>query len=31
MLKNGVKIMRVSEMKDIVDYVSCKYGKSYLK
>ena len=31
MLQNSVKIMRVSEMKDIVDYVSCKYGKSYLK
>ena len=31
MLQNNVKIMRVSEMKDIIDYVSCKYGKSYLK
>ena len=31
MLQNNVKIIRVSEMKDILDYIYAKYGKSYLK
>ena len=31
MLQNSVKIMRVSEMKDIVNYIYAKYGKNYLK
>lgn len=31
MLANNMKIIRVSEMKDILDYVCKTYGKSYLK
>lgn len=31
MIANNVKIIRVSEMKDILDYVCKTYGKSYLK
>ena len=31
MLKNIVKIIRVSEMKEILDYVKTTYGKNYLK
>ena len=31
MLANNVKIIRVSEMKDILDYIYSKYGKNYLK
>lgn len=31
MLKNNVKIVKVSEMKDILMYITETYGKSYLK
>ena len=31
MLKNDVKIIKVSEMKDILNYIYEKYGKNYLK
>lgn len=31
MLENNVKIIRVSEMKSILDYISKKYGNNYLK
>ena len=31
MLHNNVKIIRISEMKEVLDYVYAKYGKNYLK
>lgn len=31
MLRNNVKIIKVSEMKDIIDYINATYGKNYLK
>ena len=31
MLKNDVKIIKVFEMKDILNYIYEKYGKNYLK
>ena len=31
MLANNVKIIKVSEMKDVLDYICSKYGKNYLK
>ena len=31
MIENDVKIMKISEMKDIVKYVKSKYGNDFLK
>ena len=31
MLANNVKIIKVSEMKDVLDYICSKYGKNYVK
>ena len=31
MLANNVKIIKVSEMKDVLEYICSKYGKNYLK